>query len=201
MNKEELIQLKEKLERENRRYVPFGLHLTLTGGTSGEYLNKSYRLGEIKAKKETNQSISAITNNFEAIITYLAKKKIVYDEIDLIMFFSVFAENNGSIDIKSDKLIKGTRILDDFAVLNIYGYDVKNGAEVIDVPAQEVKGYNSTYGGFVINFSEFVQKLNEQGFALSGISNFQELKNRVINEKNTEWPIIFSFMKKNNKTL
>ena len=201
MNKEELIQLREKLEKENRQYIPFGLHSTLTGGVVGEYLNKRFRLADIRAKKEADQSVNAITNNFEALITHLAKKQAAYDEIDLIMLFSVFVEDNGSIDVKSDRLKKDTRILDDFVVLHLYGYDVKYAEKIIDVPVQDIRGYNSAYNGFVINFSDFVQKLNNQGFSLSGINNFQDLKSRVINEKSTECPIIFSFLKKNNKTL
>lgn len=201
MNKEELIQLKEKLERENRRYVPYGIYSTLTGGTNGEYAKKSYRLSEIKAKKDIDKPVSAVTNNFEAIITYLAKRKVVYDEIDLVMFFSVFVENDGTIDIKSDKLKKGTRILDDIVLLNFYGTKVKDNNEIIDIPTHEIKGYIDSDNHFLVNFSEFTQKLEEQGFSLRGINDFTDLKNRVVNDKNTECVIAFKFMKSNNKTL
>ena len=201
MNKEELIQLREKLEKENRRYVPFGIHPTLTGGTDGEYISKSYRLGEIKTKKLDDKAVSAITNNFEAMIIYLAKRKVLYDEIDIVLLFNVFVENDGSIDIKSDKLRRGNRILDDYALLKIYGSIVKSDNKTIEIPTHEIKGYIGSNSDFIVDFYSFVQKLNEQGFTLRGLSDFTELKSKVMNEKSTECQVAFKFVKKNNKTL
>jgi len=147
MKKQELINLKKKLEQ---KVLIFD-----TWGNEGPY-----SMYEIEQRLNTEGAVHYIENYFGNLIEYFSNKKIKYDEMTIYLQFGMFVSEK-YVD-KKFYLKENAKPVNDLLIVSISGFNYAREEQVYSEDPEKVM--ESPYIPFVISFEKHYELLRTKGF-------------------------------------
>ena len=198
MNKEELIELRKRLEQEKRdksKYIkvaPWGIEL-----------NTKYTIDQIRSECNEKGICDNIENLFEKLIYYYNDKEGRYDSITICLVYELFYKEC-DLEWESD-LIDGAESACDYAKISVSNFyrEKENDPDIYDKAdefSEEI--YEQYREGFIISLSEFKKELHLRGFDITTIPSFDELDENIkdgdsiVSRLTIEFPSIIKKLKK-----
>lgn len=181
MKKQELINLKKKLEQ---KVLIFD-----TWGNEGPY-----PMYEIEQRLNTEEAVHNIENYFKNVIEYLVNKKESYDEITIYLQFGIFVSEK-YVD-KKFYLKEDTKPINNLLIVSISGFNYTREEQIYHEDPETIM--ESPYVPFVISFDKFVTLLRTNGFELEGINTFDTIAEKIKSNELVKTSITIKF--KNKKT-
>ena len=173
MNKEMLINLKEKLERKYIAIDNRGISNAIT-----EY--------EIGQKENEKEALDNLENYFEALITKLSMEGKCFDKLEISAVYEVFYKENEIDEENYDLPFENARPLKDYVIISFGCYRATDGVRKYHSDPEDI--YDGCYKECVVSFSKFKKLLEERGFNIGIIDSFDEIVSKV---KHGDIPITF----------
>lgn len=182
MNKDDLILLKRSFDNKKKYSQYIG-----KDGSLYENLNEQQILSMI----DSNSAVEASIDIMKQMILMLSNSDVSYNGIAVCPEFSVFVDND-FVDENGD-IVNKKGILEDYVGISFcrgYVYSGRTHSEVFKIDEFE-DGQRIFYS----RFSDFVIGLNECGLELDGISNFDDIRQVIFDDKRPYGKISVSFKK------
>lgn len=181
MKKQELINLKKKLEQ---KVLIFD-----TWGNEGPY-----SMYEIEQRINTEGAVRQIENYFENLIDYFSNKKVKYEEMTIYLQFGMFVAEK-YVD-KKFYIKESAKPVDDLLLVSISGFNYAMEEQIYHEDPESIM--KEAYVPFVILFDKFTKLLEEKGFELEGINTFDTITEKIKSNELVKTSITIKF--KNKKT-
>ncbi len=186
MNKNDLVYLKQSFSNKNKYTQFIG-----EDGPLYDALTEQEILEMIDTEAAVNGSITLL----KEMITYLSNNDTSYNGIAICPSFSVFVDTNF---ISEDGNITNKRaILNDYVGISFnYGYFYyRRSGKMLQIDEFED---DSNMRIFYSKLSDFIVGLNECGLELERISNFDDIRQLICENKEPLGKIAVSFKKTNS---
>lgn len=188
--KEDLIRLKSSFDT-NERYCQYG-------GGAGILCDK-ISIEQILLSNDSVEAVSSAEELLRVAICNLSSNDVLYDELVISPFFSIFVDER-ALDENGEIIDYENGIIKDYVGVTFLPVMAYNDGISIDVDKmikEKRASYDEKKLTYYTRFSDFIIKLNEFGYELSGISNFNDICNRICHDESAVGDICISF--KNEK--
>lgn len=181
MKKQELINLKKKLEQKVLIFDTFG--------NEGPY-----SMYEIEKRVNTEGAVHHIENYFENLIQYFSNKNVKYNEVTIYLQFGIFVSDK-YVD-KDFYLKDNAKPVNDLLLVEVSGFNYVDSGQIYHEDPESIT--KEAYVPFVILFDKFTKLLEEKGFELEGINTFDTIAEKIKSNELVKTSITIKF--KNKKT-
>lgn len=182
MKKQELINLKEKIEKNFYIYDAFSSEGPIS-------------MFEIEQRTNTQGAVNHVGKYFESLIQYLSNKEIKYDEITIFLQFGIFVSEKYVDEHFYRK--ENAKAMNDFVTISISGFDYKKDNQIHHEDPELI--IENDTESFIISFNQFITLLSLNGFQLEGINSFEKISQRISSDKLASAKITINFTDKKVK--
>ena len=167
MNKERLIELRNKLER---KYISYD-------GSDTLYEITQY---ELEQRKNEDGAVSNLEKYYERLITKLELNGKMFDELMISAVYKLFYKKE-DIDSEMGIPYMGAKPLKDYIIISFGCYKAINGDEQYHSDPEDI--YSECYDEFIVSFDEFKTALEKRGYDIGTITSFDEIEEIIKNER------------------
>lgn len=165
MNKNELIELKRRIEIEKRNKSKYILQMNY-----GSIDDITYSLEDIKSECNEKGAVDNIEKLFEKLIYHYEEQNIRYDTILITFVHGLFYKE---CDYENHDLTEDAMPAYDYAGVEISFFcSINNGKKYEEDPTELLRSHDRYY---VVSLSEFKKELISRGFNISDIHSFKEI--------------------------
>lgn len=204
MNKEELIELKERLQSINKKYTSS----LITGITpkgigiepSDEYKTSGEIVSQIDDLKSLESTVNYVETKLEEIIRNAVQRGVEFDGIIVPMCIRYFISKKMSDEIDTNCFLKPEKFTTSEILNGIvevsFNYDFINGLDRFMNADDYLNNSNESYDKtFVLDYEKFVKLLLSRGFEVD-IHTFDNCLRKSLS---AEHPVIIVNLVKENK--
>ena len=182
MTKDELIEMKKKLETKVR----------IVDDSSFSGILTQY---EVEQGVDTKGAVDNVEKYFESVLKYYTEKGMAYDEIYLVPGYSLIVKEE---EFEDHTIKKGAKALPHLAAVRINMFHCMDGNR--DMCEDPDNIYDNNFEQYIVVLEDFINLIKQRGFEYSGISTIEEIQDVITSANCPIAKISLCFDKKLGKT-